>query len=205
MCFLSLLKKPFLWAHHSKGVNAFFAVLDKIIASINKNVAVIGLALGIAITAVNVAIRYIATFYPDIGSLTWAEEVARYCFLWSAFFGAAYGFRKGVHISVTTIIEMFPPALAKACVLFAHILSSVFLAYMFYASIEVCLLNKEMGYMSEALHSVPLFYFLLCLPISFLGATYRSIEKIYEVSFTDARYVVKNAEAEMIHDMVIKD
>lgn len=202
---LLILQSPFLWAHKSKAVNRFFQVLDKIIASINKNVAVIGLALGVIITAANVSVRYIATFYPDIGSLTWAEEVSRYCFLWSAFFGAAYGFRKGVHISVTTLIEMFPPVFAKACVLFAHILNSIFLGYMFYASIEVCILNKEMGYMSEALHSVPLYFFLLCLPISFLGATYRSIEKIYEVSWTDSKYVVKNAEAEMIHDMVVKD
>ena len=45
----------------------------------------------------------------------------------------------------------------------------------------------------------------MCLPIAFLGATYRSVEKIYEVSWTDADKVVKNAEAEMIHDSVIKD
>lgn len=59
--------------------------------------------------------------------------------------------------------------------------------------------------MSEALHSVPLWVFLLCLPIAFFGATYRSIEKIYEVSWMDADKVVRNAEEEMIHDSVIKD
>lgn len=37
------------------------------------------------------------------------------------------------------------------------------------------------------------------------GATYRSIEKIYEVSWMDADKVVRNAEEEMIHDSVIKD
>ncbi|MDD6056101.1 MAG: TRAP transporter small permease [Helicobacter sp.] len=199
------MQNPFRWAHESPGVNRLFAVLDVIIASINKNVAVVGLALGIIITAINVCGRYLAGFFPEIGSLTWAEEVARYCFLWSAFFGAAYGFRKGVHIAVTMLIEKFPAKFAKACVLGSHILSSLFLAFMFYASFEVCYLNYELGYMSEALHDVPLWIFLLCLPIAFLGATYRSVEKIYEVSWTDANKVVKNAEEEMIHDSVIKD
>lgn len=202
---LQIIKKPFLWAHKNSGVNRIFFILDKIIAGVNKNVAVLGLALGIIITAINVSVRYIAGFYPEIGSLTWAEEVARYCFLWSAFFGAAYGFRKGVHIAVTMLVEKFSPAFAKTCVLGTHILNSVFLGFMFYASVKVCYLNYEIGYMSEALHNVPLWVFLLCLPIAFLGATYRSIEKIYEVSWMDADKVVKNAEAEMIHDSVFKD
>ena len=205
MKFLEFLKAPFLWAHNSVGVNRFFFILDSIIAGMNKNVAVIGLALGIIITALNVAVRYIAGFFPDIGSLTWAEEVARYCFLWSAFFGAAYGFRKGVHIAVTMLIEKFPPCFAKTCVIGTHILNSAFLGFMCYASIQVCYLNYEIGYMSEALHNVPIWVFLLCLPIAFLGATYRSIEKIYEVSWMDADKVVVSAEEEMIHDSVIKD
>lgn len=183
----------------------FFQRLNQAIATINKSVAVFGLAAGIVITALNVCIRYIAGFYPEIGSLTWAEEVARYCFLWSAFFGAAYGFNKGVHIAVTMLIERFPAPLAKACVLLTHLLNSVFLGFMFYASVMVCYLNYEIGYMSEALHSVPLWVFLLCLPIAFLGATYRSLEKIYQVSLIPADKVVKSAEEEMIRDSVAKD
>lgn len=205
MGILWILKKPFLWAHNNQKVRQIFMALDVIIASMNKNVAVIGLAIGIVITAINVFMRYTAGFFPEIGSITWAEEVARYCFLWSAFFGAAYGFRKGVHISVTMIIDKFPHPIAKAFVIFSHILCVVFLGFMCYASVMVCYLNYEIGYMSEALHNVPLWVFLLCLPISFLGATYRSLEKIYEVSFLPPDKVVKSAEAEMIRDSVIKD
>lgn len=189
----------------NRNIKNIFVCLDLVIASINKNVAVIGLMLGVIITALNVSVRYIAGFVPDIGSLTWAEEVARYCFLWSAFFGAAYGFRKGVHIAVTMIIDKFPNRLAKYCILFSHTLCFLFLGFMFYASLMVCYLNYEIGYMSEALHNVPLWVFLLCLPISFLGATYRSLEKIYEVSFISSDKIVKQAEEEMKRDLVYKD
>lgn len=204
---LSWIAKPFIWAHHSPKVNRVFALLDTFIASINKNVAVVGLLAGVIITAINVFCRYLTGLFPDYFhlSLTWAEEMARYCFLWSAFFGAAYGFRKGVHISVTMLLERFPPKIAKACVIGIHTLNSFFLAFMAYAGAMVCYDNYLLGYMSEALHNVPLWIFLLCLPLAFFGATYRSIEKIYEVSWTEANKVVKNAEVEMIHDSVIKD
>ena len=203
----SWIAKPFVWAHHNPQVLRIFATLDKIIAAINKNIAVVGLVVGVIITAINVFCRYLTGLFPDYIhlSLTWAEEVARYCFLWSAFFGSAYGFRKGIHISVTMLLERFPPKLAKAFVIFIHTLNSIFLAFMTYAGAMVCYDNYLLGYMSEALHNVPLWIFLLCLPLAFFGATYRSIEKIYEVSWTEASKVVKNAESEMIHDSVIKN
>lgn len=202
---LSFLVKPFIWAHQNPAVNRFFTALDFIIASMNKSVAVLGIVIGVLITAINVILRTLGSLYPDIHSLTWAEEAARYCFIWSALFGAAYGFRKGVHISVMMLVEKFPHKIAKACMLCSYFLSALYLAFMCYAGIDVVFLNYEMGIHNEAIHGFPLWYFLLCLPIAFLGATYRVIEKFYEVCFMDARDVVKNTQSEIIHDITIKE
>lgn len=203
--FLLLLQKPFKWAHLSPSVNRVFRILDSIIAGINKNIAVFGLVAGVLIVAINVFTRFLATFFSDIHSLTWGEEVSTYCFIWSALFGAAYGFRKGVHISVMILVERFPPALAKTCVIVSYILSACFLAFMAYAGILCVKLNYELGRYSEALHNVPLWIFLVCLPAAFLGATYRVIEKIYEVSWMEAKDVVKITQEEIIHDSAIKE
>ncbi len=186
-------------------MNRFFGILDVIIAGVNKNVAVFGLIVGTVIVAVNVLTRFIAGFYPEIRSLTWGEEVSTYCFIWSALFGGAYGFRKGVHISVMIVVDRFPPKVAKACVLLSYVLSAFFLAFMAYAGFLVCELNYELGRYSEALHNVPLWVFLACLPIAFLGATYRVIEKIYEVSWMDAKNIVKTTQDEIMHDVVVKE
>lgn len=203
--FLLLLQKPFKWAHLSPSVNRVFRILDSVIAGINKNIAVFGLVAGVLIVAINVFTRFLTTFFSDIHSLTWGEEVSTYCFIWSALFGAAYGFRKGVHISVMILVERFPPALAKTCVIVSYILSACFLAFMAYAGYLVCELNYELGRYSEALHNVPLWIFLVCLPAAFLGATYRVIEKIYEVSWMEAKDVVKITQEEIIHDSAIKE
>lgn len=203
--FLLLLQKPFKWAHLSPSVNRVFRILDSIIAGINKNIAVFGLVAGVLIVAINVFTRFLATFFSDIHSLTWGEEVSTYCFIWSALFGAAYGFRKGVHISVMILVERFPPALAKTCVIVSYILSACFLAFMAYAGYLVCQLLYDIGRSSEALYNVPLWIFLVCLPAAFLGATYRVIEKIYEVSWMEAKDVVKITQEEIIHDSAIKE
>lgn len=203
--FLLLLQKPLKWAHLSPSVNRVFRILDSIIAGINKNIAVFGLVAGVLIVAINVFTRFLATFFPDIHSLTWGEEVSTYCFIWSALFGAAYGFRKGVHISVMILVERFPPALAKTCVIVSYILSACFLAFMAYAGYLVCQLLYNIGRSSETLHNVPLWIFLVCLPAAFLGATYRVIEKIYEVSWMEAKDVVKITQEEIIHDSAIKE
>lgn len=144
--FLLLLQKPFKWAHLSPSVNRVFRILDSVIAGINKNIAVFGLVAGVLIVAINVFTRFLATFFSDIHSLTWGEEVSTYCFIWSALFGAAYGFRKGVHISVMILVERFPPALAKTCVIVSYILSACFLAFMAYAGYLVCVsLTMSLG------------------------------------------------------------
>lgn len=207
MFLLKLIAQPFIFARHSPGINRFFQILDKIIAGMNKNVAVFALAAGILIVAVNVFVRYFSGIFPALGAainMAWAEETARYCFLWSAFFGAAYGFRNGVHISVTFVIEKFPKKFQKFFVICGHILNTLFLGFMTYASVDVCILNAEIGYMSEAIRSVPLWIFLLFLPISFFGGMYRSIEKIYEIAWTPYDKVLTNIEAEMIHDSTSK-
>ncbi len=191
--------------HKSVLLNRIFSALDKVIAFINKNVAVFGLLLGVIIVAVNVFLRTLSSWYPEIGSITWGEEVARYCFIWSALFGAAYGFRKGIHISVMILVEKFPSMIAKICILVSYMCCIIYLGFMCYASIDVCYLNYTLGVSSESFHDIPLWYFLLCLPIAFLGATYRVIEKFYEVLWMDKTTLTKSLQDEFIHDSTVKE
>jgi len=79
-----------------------FNIIDVIVASINQTMAVAGLTLGVLLAFINVVLRYAFDM-----SLTWAGELTNYFFIWSALFGAAYGFKKGVHISVTLLLIFF--------------------------------------------------------------------------------------------------
>ncbi len=77
-----------------------FSILDIIVGTINQTIAVYGMILGVLLAFINVVLRYIFDM-----SLPWAAELTHYLFIWSALFVAAYGFKRGAHISITLLIE----------------------------------------------------------------------------------------------------
>lgn len=172
----------------------FFTILDLGVAAINKNMAVVGIVMGVILAFSNVVLRYLFD-----ASLTWAHELTNYLFMWGALFGAAYGFKKGIHISVTILIAQFPPAIAKAMLIFSHTLSFIYLAVMSFFGYQLVVLIADFGEMSVDLN-IPMWIPNLVLPLAFGGAAFRAGEKIYEVSVTDADKVMKREEEELIHD-----
>lgn len=173
----------------------FFKILDLGVATINKNMAVVGMILGVLLAFVNVVLRYVLDT-----SLTWAGELTNYLFMWGALFGAAYGFKKGIHISVTILLAKLPPAIGKAFLIFAHTLSFIYLAAMSYFGYQLVLIIVEFEEMSVDLN-IPMWIPNLVLPLAFGAAAFRAGEKVYEVSVTDADDVLKKSEEELIHDI----
>lgn len=176
----------------------FFEILDIGIASVNKTIAVIGIAAGTLLAFVNVIMRYAFNT-----SWSWAGELTNYLFIWSAFFAAAYGFKKGIHISVAILVERFPAPIAKAYMVFASAFTTVFLMFIVVYSIDYLYLVYDLSFMSVDL-GVPQWIPMLALPIAFLGASYRAGEKVYQIAMTPADEVIVNAEAETIRDMTEK-
>lgn len=176
----------------------FFEILDVGIASVNKTIAVVGIAAGTLLAFVNVVMRYIFN-----SGFAWAGEAVNYLFIWSAFFAAAYGFKRGIHISVTILIEKFPAPIAKAYVIFSHILTTAFLLFIVVYGVQYLMVMHELDFMSVDL-GIPQWIPMLVLPVAFLGASYRAGEKIFEVANTPADKVILNAEAELVHDSVNK-
>ena len=172
----------------------YFTILDLGVMAINKNIAVFGISLGVLLAFANVVLRY----FFDM-SITWAGELTNYLFIWSALFGAAYGFKKGVHISVTMLLEKLPAILAKVILMSAHLFSCLYLALMSYLGYELILMLIDFGEMSIDLR-VPMWIPQLVLPFAFIGAAFRAGEKIFEVAATDADKVIVNSELETLHD-----
>ena len=177
----------------------FFEILDVGIASVNKTVAVLGIAAGTLLAFVNVVMRYCFNT-----GWSWAGELTNYLFIWSAFFAAAYGFNKGIHVSVTILVEKFPPALAKACLIFSHVLTTVFLLFIAVYSIDYLQILHEIEQMIIDL-GIPQWVPMVVLPIAFVTASYRSTEKAIKVALTPAENVVSNEAHELAHGSVVKD
>ena len=170
----------------------FFEIIDIIVGTINQTMAVVGLSLGVLLAFINVILRYGFDM-----SLTWAGELTNYFFIWSALFGAAYGFKQGAHISVSLVIERFPPAFTKAFLIFANLISVAYLGLMPYFGYYLVIMLIDFGEMSVDLN-IPMWIPHLVLPIAFALAAYRTAEKLVEVLKTDSNEIKLFSEHEVI-------
>ncbi|OCL86523.1 2,3-diketo-L-gulonate TRAP transporter small permease protein YiaM [Aliarcobacter thereius] len=173
-------------------MNKFFNVIDVVVGTINQTMAVFGLTLGVILAFINVVLRYAFDM-----SLPWAGELTNYLFIWSALFGAAYGFKQGAHISITLIIERLPAIAMKFFLIFANILSIAYLLLISYFGYQLILMLMDFGEMSVDLH-VPMWVPQLVIPLAFLTAAYRVAEKLVELYRTDAKEIKLFSEHEAI-------
>jgi len=172
-------------------------LLDKIIGRVNQSIAAFGIAAGVLLSFVNVVLRYAFDM-----SLTWAGELTNYIFIWSAFFGVAYGFKLNTHISIDLIIQKIPKELAKFFVVLSQLITLVFLLFISYFGYELILLTIELEEISVDL-DIPLWLVYLVLPIAFFTAGFRVFEKILETLREKPEDVVKEVDEEMTKHGVV--
>lgn len=155
------------------------------------------MSLGVIIAFINVVLRYAFDM-----SLPWAGELTNICFIWSALFGAAYGFKQGIHISVTILITQFRPVITKVFLIFANIISLAYLALISYFGYELILMLIDFGEISVDL-GIPTWIPHLVIPITFALATYRVAEKLVELLQTKAEDIKLFNEHEAVIEEVI--
>ena len=171
-------------------------IIDKIIGLINEFIASFGIAAGVLLAFINVIARFV--FHQGID---WAFELTNYLFIWSAFFGASYCFRKECHIRVTLLLDILPAKFAKLTSILAHLITLAYLlavayfGYLFIFDPDFGL--KASGEISVDLN-IPMWIPYLVLPIAFITAAYRVFDKMIDLIKTPADKVVTKTEHEMI-------
>jgi len=72
------------------------------------------MAVATVVIFASVVLRFFSTVpvVQDVAirlSMTWAQELCIFLFVWMAKFGAAYGVRAGVHVGVDVLVNSLPP------------------------------------------------------------------------------------------------
>ena len=170
-----------------------FKILDKVIGFITQSIAAIGITAGIAVAFTNVVARYVFD-----ASFVWAADLSIYLFLWSAFFAAAYCFKKDAHIAVTIVLDIVPTYIAKYMLILSYLITLVFLLAVSYYGYEYILLVIDLDERSIDLWDIPMWIIYLVIPISFAFAGYRVLEKLVTTIKTPHEECVQISEAEHV-------
>src|SRR5258705_6801396 len=59
--------------------------------------------------------------YVLASTFTWYDEIARACFVWVVFLGAAVGVKRGAHFRPHLLVDRLPPGLHRAPRLFGRL------------------------------------------------------------------------------------
>lgn len=74
-------------------------------------------------------------------ALSWTDEVATYCMLWSVYIASAWAVRERAHIRVMNLIEAFPRSIATRLV---YLSDAVWLAFALLLTYQGVLLNLSL-------------------------------------------------------------
>ncbi|WMJ83965.1 TRAP transporter small permease [Oscillospiraceae bacterium LTW-04] len=89
-----------------------------------------GLIATTSLVLLNVFMRYFLN-----SPITWSEEVATACFVWTIFMGGAVTFRNKAHLGVDIVVKHLPPKTHAVVTLFTHISTILILGALTYNSI----------------------------------------------------------------------
>ncbi len=118
------------------------------------------LAVLVTVVLANVIGRYLFG-----AGITWADEMARFLFVWLTFLGAVLGLARGAHIGMDIVVATLPSVPARLLRLLALGLMTVFLAVWAWYAIE--LVQRSMTFRTPAL-GVPRGYVYSVAPASAL-------------------------------------
>lgn len=138
------------------------------------------MALATIIIFVAVLHRYTASIpwvwqFTQHLSLTWAQELCIYLFIWMAKFGAAYGVRTGIHVGVDVIIRALTPGKQRFWVSFGLLAGAFFTGIIAWLGALFVIRIRGLGQVSPDLE-MPMWIIYLAVPLGSSLMCYRFIQ-----------------------------
>jgi len=149
-----------------------FEKLDRYLEIFSTTVMMVTMSVATLVAFINVVLRYGFNM-----SLSWAGELTAYLFIWSALFGAAYGFKIGMHLGVTIVIQSLRPKVAKYVLSCSLVIILTYLIALIFWGYDFCVFNYELEQASVDLE-LPFWLIYACVPVSMSIASYQVILKI---------------------------
>jgi TRAP-type C4-dicarboxylate transport system permease small subunit len=120
-------------------------------------VVVIQFAVLVIVVTAAVFARYVLN-----DSIVWAEELARYLFVWLSFLGGGLGVGSNIHVGVDSLVELMPGRVKAAVQILMELMIVAFTLVLIWAGAEFA----AFGMRTEALLiPIPMGYVYLAVPV----------------------------------------
>ena len=123
-------------------------------------------------------------------ALPWAEELARYGFVVSAYLCIGFCIKEGLLFRIDSIFNLLPAKLRKILDVTMWGVSLVFFVYCTVQSVKVAIIAAESRMLSPALE-MPVVYLYIAATLGFLLAVLRSIQHLIKIKRCEIKYEEK--------------
>ena len=110
-------------------------------------------------------------------SSIWAEEIARYAFIYVAYIGASAAIKERAHIRIDLILHLFSDRMKALVFIFGDIVTLVLAVLAIYMSMESVLTSLNFGSVTHGLR-VSQAWFLAAVPLGFAMMVFRLLQSI---------------------------
>lgn len=136
------------------------------------------LAVICCVMGVSVVTRYVLN-----NALSWAEEISRYMFVWSAFLSASLCLRRRSSIKIDMLLIVLGKPLQRIIVILGDIIMIAFFIYMLYGGIIVTSSVLETNQTSPAL-LLPMYVVYAATVVGFALSLARLAQRLYFMTVT---------------------
>jgi TRAP-type C4-dicarboxylate transport system permease small subunit len=119
----------------------------------------------------------------------WAEEIAKFSFIWLLYWGASLATKTGKHFSVTAQFGMLPKKFQKYAILPGYLVWFLFNLLIIYFGWELVQFSMETSLSLE----IPMKYVYFIIPLSFIFISFRLVQHTYRYLKTTQTKEVPNA------------
>lgn len=124
--------------------------MRKVLQWLDKNLEEIICTILMCILTILIFIQVIMRYIFQ-NSLVWSEELARYCFVWLIYIGAAYGCKKMQHIKIDAALLLFPKKIRPYIVILSELLIISFAVYILITGTSLVNFQIVYGKVSSAM------------------------------------------------------
>jgi TRAP-type C4-dicarboxylate transport system permease small subunit len=117
-------------------------------------------------TLVNVIARYAFN-----SPISWAEEVARYAFIWMVFIGAAVCTKRSRHIAVDAVVSALPKISQPFCRLLADLATATLMVILVYYGMVLTVSATQL----TSTLSIPTHFIYVVIPLSAFSIFLRAV------------------------------
>lgn len=148
---------------------------------LEETIMMIMLGVICVVMGVSVISRYVLN-----NALSWAEEISRYMFIWSAFLSASLCLRRRSSIKIDMLMLALGKRLQRVMVIVSDVIMVFFFAYMLSGGVTVTISMIETNQTSPAL-LLPMYLVYGATMVGFPLSLVRLVQRLY--------FMVKNPEA----------